>query len=107
MTTSQIGNAVELGRDPDFRDWVRAGICFQARTVIAAGTQGPDRQLAIDTVSNPTLHLDRWINVLSADPALCSVGSTVGESNDQIGQQLILTQIAATWPALAAVLYPA
>lgn len=104
---NEILNAVALARDPDFRDWVRAGTCFQARTVIAAGTQGPDRQLAIDTVTNPTLHLDRWVNVLSADPLLCSVGSTVGTGSGRIGQDLLLGQISTTWQALAAVLYPA
>lgn len=104
---STMTNAVALARDPDFRDWVRVSCCFQARTVITAGTTGPSRTLAVDTIGNPTLHLDRWINVLAADPALCTVGSTVGDSPGQVGQQLMLTQIAATWPALAGVLYPA
>ena len=104
---SNIINAVALARDPDFRDWVRVGCCFQARTIIAAGTGGAARTLAVETVGNPNLHLDRWINVLAADPALCSVGSTVGDGQGQIGQALLLGQIEATWTALAAVLYPA
>lgn len=104
---SEITNAVNLARDPDFRDWVRVGCCFHARTIIAAGTAGAVRTLAVDTVSNPTMRLDQWINVLAADPALCSVSSTVGDGQDQIGQALLLGQIAATWTALAAVLYPA
>lgn len=103
---SEITNAVALAKDPDFRDWVRAASCFHARTVIAAGTQGAPRTLAVDTITNPTQHLDRWINVLSADPALCSVGCEVGDQQGQIGQQLLLTQIGATWAALAGVLYP-
>lgn len=103
---SQMSNAVALSRDPDFRDWVRVGCCFRARTVITSGGQGPERKLAVETVGNPSLHLDRWINVLAADPALCAVGATVGDSPGTIGQTLLLAQIGATWPALAAVLYP-
>ena len=29
---SEITNAVNLARDPDFRDWVRVGCCFHARS---------------------------------------------------------------------------
>lgn len=104
---SEITNAVALARDDTFRDWVRVGCCFRARTIIAAGTGGAARTLAVETVGNPNLHLDRWINVLAADPALCSVGSTVGDGQGQIGQDLLLGQISTTWQALAAVLYPA
>ena len=104
---NEIVNAVALARDPDFRDWVRAGPCFHARTVIAGNGTGSSRLLAVDTVSNSTLHLDRWVNVLSSDPLLCSVGSTVGTGTGKIGQDLLLAEIAATWVALATVLYPA
>ncbi len=103
---NEIVNAVALARDPDFRDWVRAGVCFQARLMIAGSSEPASQRLAIDTVSNPTLHLDRWVNVLASDPALCSIGATVGTGSGKIGQDLLLTQIGATWPTLAPVLYP-
>lgn len=102
---NEITNAVNLARDPDFRDWVRAGTCYHARTALTGGTPA-SRRLALDTVTNPTLHLDRWIHALASDPDLCSVGATVGEDTGQIGQNLLLTRIADTWPDLADVLYP-
>lgn len=102
---SEIVNAVALARDDAFRDWVCAGTCYHARTALSGGTAA-SRRLALETVTNPALHLDRWIHVLASDPAICSVGDTVGDGDGQIGQALLLTQIAATWPSLAAVLYP-
>ena len=104
---SQMSNAVALSRDADFRDWVMVGCCFQARNVIASGSGTvASRKLAADTIGNPSLHLERWVHVLAADPALCGVGATVGETEGKIGQTLLLTQITATWTALSAVLYP-
>lgn len=105
MSSAAILNAVALGRDPDFRDWVRAATCYHARTALTGGTPA-GRKLALVTVTSPTVHLDQWINVLSADPALCETASAVGDDEGQIGQTLLLTQIAATWSALAAALYP-
>ncbi|HML52384.1 MAG TPA: hypothetical protein PKD84_13390 [Propionicimonas sp.] len=103
---SVIVNAVALGKDSDFRDWVRAGTCYHARTVLTGAAGASAKALALDTITSPTTHLDRWIHVLSTDPAICGVGDTVGDGDGQIGQALLLTQIAATWPSLAGVLYP-
>lgn len=103
---SEIIHAVNLAKDADFRDWVRSACCYHARLVLVGTGSAAAKKLALETVTSPVTHLDRWIHVLSTDPAICGVGDTVGEAQGQVGQALLLTQIAATWPTLASVLYP-
>jgi hypothetical protein len=99
---NEIPNAVALMRDTDFRDWVRAGVCYQAATLIAAGTApATSLKVANDVVGSPTVHLERFLNVLATRVPICSVGSTV----EAIGQTLLLAQIAAVWDKLAVAIY--
>ncbi len=104
---NEIPNAVALMRDPDFRDWVCAASCYQAAQVLGSGTNAA-KAMASEVLLNPRgPQLERLINVLATQTALASVGSTVGTTAGTITQALLLTQIAAVWNPLAAVLYPA
>ena len=100
---NEIPNAVALMKDADFRDWVRAGVCYQAAVVIAAtGQPATSVKVANDVVGNPAVHLDRFLNVLACRPQICSIGATVAT----IGQPLLLAQITAVWDKLSTAIYP-
>ncbi len=102
---NEITNAVALMKDPEFRDWVCAAACYQASAALTSGTAAA-KTMAQEVLLNPRgPHLERLINVLAVRPNLFNAGATVGEGG--IGQQVLLTEIAAVWTPLATVLYPA
>lgn len=101
---NEITNAVALMKDPDFRDWVCAAACYRASAVLTSGT-APAKAMAQEVLLNPRgPNLDRLINVLAVRPALFGAGATVGDGG--IGQQALLTEIAAVWTPLATALHP-
>lgn len=104
---NEIPNAVALMKDSTFRDWVNAAACYQAALVLTDGAAtAASKRLASDALLNPSgPHLNRLVNVLATRVQIASVGTTVGEGAGQIGQALMLAQIAAVWAPLAAVMY--
>ena len=105
---NELSNAVALMRSSDFRDWVMAAACYQASVVLTGtGQTTASKALASDALLNPTgPHLNRLVGVLATRTQIASIGTEVGEGAGQVGQTLLLGQIAAVWAPLAAVMYP-
>ena len=102
---NELPNAVALMRDSDFRDWVMAAAVYTARTVLAEPTATPDysvrRQLAITILGNPSVIVERTVNIIAADPEVCSKGTTV----TAVGQTLLIQKMADIWTPIAKLLY--
>lgn len=98
----EIVNAITLIKSSDFRDWCRVLSAFQARKVIVESDTTPDHavrlKLAERVILDPDFILNRVVNILATDPAVCGLGTRIGQD---ITQDLLVAKAAEIWTPLA------
>lgn len=106
---NEIPNAVNLTKDPDFRDWVRVAALYQARVSLTGDTPATPSaaqraRLSGEVLGNPFTRLEIIVKILASDPEICGVANpTVGNG---ITQTLLIQKMAGFWTPLAVHLFP-
>lgn len=105
-TGNEVANAVVLLDSDVFYKWCKAASAYEARLVVTEDPTSPDHTarvaLAQAVVNNPDRFAGTFVSVISADPAICGVGSDI----TVIGQGPLLTSISQSWTPLAKLLFP-
>lgn len=101
-----VANAAALMRNEDWRHYVTAAVVYQAVQVytelVSVSDHAVRLRLALDVIAVPDLITTRMVSIVSTDPSIASLGSTLTDNHETA----LLTKVAQVWTDFAKTTYP-